>query len=178
MGRKASDEHVLWDAAERQRRQVELIATDRGGDVTYHGPGQLVGYPILDLSNHGGDLLVYLRTLEDSLISYLAELGIESGPVPGLTGVWTGGEKIAAIGVKNTSGIVSHGFALNLATDMAYFGGIIPCGLDDKATTSVQARLGSAPAAQAAATAYGQHFENAFGVALEWSTTGVIPVGT
>ena len=90
MGRKGTTEHLLWDAVERERREVDLVWSDRGGDATYHGPGQLVGYPILDLSRSGLDLIVYLRTLEESLIAFLAELGLVGAAVPGLTGVWVG----------------------------------------------------------------------------------------
>src|SRR4029077_12051010 len=132
LGRKGTADHVLWDEAERRRRGVQLLWSDRGGDATYHGPGQLVGYSILDLAGLDLDLLVYLRTLEQSLIDYLATLGIASGPLPGLTGVWVGDAKVAAIGVKSNGGVVSHGFDLNLTTDLDYFDGIVPCGLPDK----------------------------------------------
>jgi lipoyl(octanoyl) transferase len=162
MGRRAVMDHVLWDEAERRRRGVDLVWCDRGGDVTYHGPGQLVGYPILDLRRHGGDVLLYLRRLEDTLIQYLAGLGVEATRVPGYTGVWTDRGKVAAIGVKLTETVVSHGFALNLASDLDYFGGIVPCGIEDKAVTSVAALLGSAPPLEAAAATYANVFAEAF----------------
>jgi lipoate-protein ligase B len=118
MGRRATIEHVLWDEAERHRRKVEVVWSDRGGDVTYHGPGQLVGYPIIDLPALGTDILSYIRGLERSLIAYLAELGIASAPGgPGLTGVWSDGAKVAAIGVKLNQHVSNHGFALNLNAD-------------------------------------------------------------
>ena len=169
MGRKATSDHVLWDDGERERRKVELVWSDRGGDATYHGPGQLVGYPILDLGRHGLDLLVYLRSLEASLIAYLAELGIEGAAVPGLTGVWAGDEKVAAIGVKSNGGVVSHGFALNLTTDLGYFEGIIPCGIVDRKATSVERLTGRRVATAAGARAYAEHFAQAFAVDLDWT---------
>lgn len=163
MGKRAVPEHVLWNEAERARREVDMVWCDRGGDVTYHGPGQLVGYPILDLHRHGDDVLLYLRRLEDSLISYLAQLGIEAGRDPGLTGVWARGAKVAAIGVKLTRRVVSHGFALNLTTDLDYFGGIVPCGIEDRPVTSVQQLLGTSPSVEQAAEAYAAAFAGVFG---------------
>ena len=169
MGRKGTAEHLLWDEAQRERRQVDLVWSDRGGDATYHGPGQLVGYPILELTRHRLDLLVYLRTLEESLIAYLAELGLSSAAVPGLTGVWVDDAKVAAIGVKFNGGVVSHGFALNLTTDLDYFDGIVPCGIADKRATSVERLSGGAPDTATAAEEYGRHFARAFGVELEFT---------
>ena len=169
MGRKGLAEHVLWDDAERERRGVELVWSDRGGDATYHGPGQLVGYPIIDLAACDLDLLVYLRSLEASLISYLAELGIEGMAVPGLTGVWVGDAKVAAIGVKFNGGVVSHGFALNLVTDLGYFEGIVPCGIADKKATSVEALTGRRVGTEEAAHAYAPHLARALGLEFAWS---------
>jgi len=169
MGRKGTAEHLLWDEAERQRRAVDLVWSDRGGDATYHGPGQLVGYPIIDLARHGLDLLVYLRSLEGSLIAYLAELGLAGAAVPGLTGVWVGDAKVGAIGVKFNGGVVSHGFALNLTTDLEYFEGIVPCGIADKKATSVERLSGVRLTTEAAAHDYAEHFARAFGVELGWT---------
>jgi len=169
MGKAASPDHVLWDEAERARRGVEVIWSDRGGEATYHGPGQLVGYPILDLARLGLTIPGYIEKLERSLIEYLAEMGIESEPgEAGLTGVWAGGRKVAAIGIKLNRSVVSHGFALNLTTDLAYFGGIIPCGHADKEATSVQALIGRIVDTKAAASAYARHFAGVFGVELDW----------
>jgi lipoyl(octanoyl) transferase len=168
MGRKGTAEHLLWDEAERERRAVDLVWSDRGGDATYHGPGQLVGYPIIDLARHGLDLLVYLRSLEASLIAYLAELGLVGAAVPGLTGVWVGDAKVGAIGVKFNGGVVSHGFALNLTTELEYFEGIVPCGIADKKATSVERLNGARLATEAAAHGYAEHFARAFGVELDW----------
>jgi lipoyl(octanoyl) transferase len=169
MGRKGTADHLIWDEAERKRREVDLVWTDRGGDATYHGQGQLVAYPILDLNRHGLDLLVYLRTLEASLIAYLAELGLVGAAIPGLTGVWVGDAKVAAIGVKFNGGVVSHGLALNLTTDLDYFEGIIPCGIVDKKATSVEHLKGDGPPTEAAAHRYAAHFASAFAVELDWT---------
>ena len=176
LGRKGTADHVLWDTAERARRKVDLVWSDRGGDATYHGPGQLVGYPILDLGRRGLDLLVYLRTLESSLIAYLGELGIEGATVPGLTGVWVGDEKVAAIGVKSNGGVVSHGFALNLTTDLDYFEGIVPCGIADKRATSVERLTGRRTPTAVAARGYAEHFAQAFSVDLDWTEALADPV--
>ena len=169
MGRAASADHVLWDDGECARRHVDIIWSDRGGEATYHGPGQLVGYPIIDLARLGLTIPKYLEQLEQSLIDYMADLGIVSRPgEPGLTGVWTRGEKIAAIGIKLNRSIVSHGFALNLTTDLDYFEGIIPCGHADKRPTSVEAITNRRIDTETAARDYAAHFERAFGTSLEW----------
>ncbi len=171
MGKAAQPDHLLWDEAEQARREVDVIWSDRGGEATYHGPGQLVGYPILDLAHLGLSIPQYLEKLELSLIDYLHDLGIESQPgEPGLTGVWSGGEKIAAIGIKLNRSIVSHGFALNLTTDLDYFDGIIPCGHADKRPTSVEAIAGRKIEPAAAARAYAEHFSRVLGVVLEWDS--------
>ena len=167
LGRRAELGHVLWSEPERTRRGVDLVWVDRGGDVTYHGPGQLVGYPILDLDRHGGDLLTYLRRLEQSLIDYVARFGISAASVPGLTGVWVGDAKVAAIGVKLTGRVTSHGFALNLTTDLDYFTGIVPCGLEDKSVTSVERLKGVRISVADAALDYGGYFARSFEVELE-----------
>lgn len=169
MGKAAAPDHVLWNEAERERRQVEVIWSDRGGEATYHGPGQLVGYPILDLTRFDLTIPQYIAKLERSLIEFLGELGVDSEPgEPGLTGVWSGGEKVAAIGIKLNRSVVSHGFALNLTTDLHYFDGIIPCGHADKRPTSVEAITGRRIEVQAAARAYAGHFARCFGSNIEW----------
>jgi lipoyl(octanoyl) transferase len=171
MGKAASPDHLLWDAAERARRDVEVVWSDRGGEATYHGPGQLVGYPILDLARLGLTIPQYLDKLEKSLIDYLQELGIESQPgEPGLTGVWSRGEKLAAIGIKLNRPIVSHGFALNLTTDLGYFDGIVPCGHVDKRPTSAEAITGHKVETEVAARAYAKHFARVFDTALVWAS--------
>ena len=146
LGSSSDGNHVLLDASERSLLGIELHETGRGGDVTYHGPGQLVGYPILDLKPDRKDLHAYVRDLEEGLIRGLAELGIEGGRKEGLTGVWVGDEKLAAIGVRVSSGwITSHGFALNVATDLGFFDAIVPCGIRDYGVTSIGRLLGGAP---------------------------------
>jgi lipoyl(octanoyl) transferase len=169
LGKAAAPDHVLWDETERKRRDVEVIWSDRGGEATYHGPGQLVGYPILDLARLEITIPHYIETLERSLIEYLRDLGVESEPgEPGLTGVWSGGEKVAAIGIKLNRSVVSHGFALNLTTDLGYFDGIIPCGHADKRPTSVESITGRQIDVRAAALEYAQHFARSFDLHLEW----------
>ncbi|MDP8989474.1 MAG: lipoyl(octanoyl) transferase LipB [Acidobacteriota bacterium] len=138
MGRNGHDENLLARPELLERAGVEFHRTDRGGDVTYHGPGQIVGYPILDLREWKRDVLAYVRALEQVLIDALAEFGIAAGREAGATGVWTGQGKIAAIGVHISRWVTSHGFALNHDTDLSYFGYIVPCGLT-KPVTSMQA---------------------------------------
>ncbi|MFL5403046.1 MAG: lipoyl(octanoyl) transferase LipB [Gemmatimonadales bacterium] len=133
--------------AELGRRGVEVFEVERGGDVTFHGPGQLVGYPILDLRQHRQDLHWYLRRLEQGLIGALDLLGIAAGTNPGLTGVWTNGRKIASIGIHVKQWVTFHGFALNLTTDLDYFDLIVPCGIRDVIMTSVAQELGRTDAA-------------------------------
>ncbi len=143
LGSASDGSHVLLDEGERRLMGIELFETGRGGDVTYHGPGQLVGYPILDLKPDRKDLHRYIRDLEEGLIRALAGFGIEAGRVDGLTGVWVDDEKVAAIGVRVSSGwITSHGFALNVNTDLSFFGAIVPCGIRDHGVTSMEALLG------------------------------------
>jgi lipoyl(octanoyl) transferase len=169
MGKSASPEDLLWDEEERRRRQVEVVWSDRGGEATYHGPGQLVGYPVLDLQHLGLTIPQYLEGLEASLIGYLRELGIEAEPgKPGLTGVWRGDQKLAAIGIKLNRSVVSHGFALNLTTDLGYFDGIVPCGHAELRPTSAQALTGRNVATREAAEAYSRHFQAVFGVEVAW----------
>ncbi len=123
-------------------RGVEVFEVERGGDVTFHGPGQLVGYPIFDLTRHRQDLHWYLRAVEEALIEALGSLGLEAGRREGLTGVWTGGRKIASIGIHVKQWVTFHGFALNVATDLDAFDLIVPCGIDGVTMTSVRRELG------------------------------------
>lgn len=170
MGKAASAEHLLWDVDERSRRNVDVIWSDRGGEATYHGPGQLVGYPILDLTHFELTIPQYLERLEQSLIGYLDELGVASEPGgPGLTGVWSNGEKLAAIGIKLNRSIVSHGFALNLTTDLDYFDGIIPCGHAEKRPTSVARLTDRRIDTDTAGHQYARHFERLFSTRLTWA---------
>jgi lipoyl(octanoyl) transferase len=146
LGRSADPRHVLVDEPTLARRGIELHVTGRGGDVTYHGPGQLVGYPIVRLAGAERDAHRYLRALEQGLIRTAESYGVAAERVPGLTGVWVGRNKLAAVGVRfNVGWITSHGFALNVSTDLAGFGCIVPCGISDRGVTSLAALLGSAP---------------------------------
>ena len=142
IGKSGDENHLLAGPDELRADGVDLFAVDRGGDITYHGPGQLVGYPILDLNGYTPDIHQYLRNLEEVLIRTLAPFGIRAGREEGMTGVWAGGEKIAAIGVKVSRWVTMHGFALNVCTDLAKFGRIIPCGIFHKGVTSMEKLLG------------------------------------
>ena len=144
LGVKARDDrtHVLASPDELSRQGVELFETGRGGDVTFHGPGQLVGYPIVDLNPDRRDVHRYVRDLEEVLIQVAASFGISAGRQAGLTGVWVGNEKLAAIGVRIARWVTSHGFALNVATDLRHFDLIVPCGIRDKGVTSLERLLG------------------------------------
>lgn len=136
-GSSAKDEHILLSEEERERRGIEVFEAGRGGDVTYHGPGQIVGYPILWLEGTRRDAHRYLRDLEEVILRALGDLGLPASRRPRYTGVWVNGEKIAAIGVRLTRWITSHGFALNVDPDLTYFDTIVPCGIADRGVTSI-----------------------------------------
>ncbi len=167
LGTSASAEHLLLDDAQRGLLGIECFETGRGGDVTYHGPGQLVGYPIIDLKPDRRDLHRYVRDLEETLMRTLAHFDIRAQRVSGYTGVWVGNEKIAAIGVRVSSGwITSHGFALNVDTDLRYFDAIVPCGISDRGVTSIARRTGVAPDITTVAAVVAQEFAAVFERAL------------
>jgi lipoyl(octanoyl) transferase len=142
IGKGGDKDHLLATGNELRENGVDFFQIDRGGDVTYHGPGQVVGYPIIDLNNYVPDLHKYLRSLEEVIIIALKKFGIEGTREEGLTGVWVNGNKIAAIGVKVSRWITMHGFALNVNTDLSKFDRIIPCGIFHKGVTSMQSILG------------------------------------
>jgi lipoyl(octanoyl) transferase len=142
LGRSADRKNLLVNEAQLQTRGVELYATDRGGDITFHGPGQLVGYPILALGQGERDVRAYMRKLEESLMRLLKGFGIQSERNAGYTGVWTAQGKIAAMGVHISRWITRHGFALNVNTDLTFFDMIVPCGISGKAVTSMQKLTG------------------------------------
>ena len=144
IGRSGTRDHVFLNEEEMAARGITCLDVDRGGDVTYHGPGQLVGYPILDLGPTP-DVGLYLRNLEGCLIDVLADFGITAGRLSGYTGVWIGNRKIAAIGIKVSQGVTTHGFALNVSTDLSLFTHILACGIPDKGVTSMRLELGAAP---------------------------------
>ena len=163
LGSSSDPAHVLVDDAERERLGIELYETGRGGDVTYHGPGQLVAYPILDLKPDRRDVHAYLRDLEAVLIRVATSFGVQAERSEGATGVWTETGKLAAIGVRVSSGwITSHGVALNVRSDLTYFRTIVPCGIRDREVTSLERELGTAPALEAVAESVVRHFAEVF----------------
>jgi len=142
IGRRGTTDHLLVGPDVLRAAGASVYRVDRGGDITYHGPGQLVGYPIVDLKPDRCDVHRYVRDLEDVLIRTAASYGVDAGRVDGLTGVWVGRDKLAAIGVRISRWITSHGFALNVTTDLAYFDLIVPCGIADRGVTSLARLLG------------------------------------
>ena len=175
LGKRADRSNVLLDDAELARRGIEVVAVDRGGDVTYHGPGQLVGYPILRLAGTRA-VVDYVRSLEEILVRTLAGFGVTGERSPGYTGVSVADEKVAAIGVRVTSGgVTSHGFALNVTTDLADFAGIVPCGISDRGVCSL-ASLGVATTVDAVATAVEQAAAEVLGATLEVADPDLVAV--
>jgi lipoyl(octanoyl) transferase len=142
LGRNARPEHVLLAQEELRLRGIDLHETGRGGDVTYHGPGQVVGYPILDLSPDRRDVHRYVRDLEEVMMRVCADYGVAASRLAGLTGVWVGEAKIGAIGVRIARWVTSHGFAFNVATDLGPFALIVPCGIRERGVTSLERLLG------------------------------------
>jgi lipoyl(octanoyl) transferase len=164
LGRNARQENILASPEWLASRGAQVFHTDRGGDVTYHGPGQLVGYPILDLTQHRRDISWYMRSLEEVFIHTARDWGIEAGRSPGAAGVWVGNDKLAAMGVHLSRWVTSHGFALNVNTDLRYFEWIVPCGLRDKGVTSLAKLLGRAVEMEEVAVRVMEHFGEVFGV--------------
>ncbi len=142
LGKVAEKENLISSDTQLKELGVSVYVIDRGGDITYHGPGQIVGYPIIKLSNWKEDTHQYLRALEEVIIQTCAEYGLKTERNPKYTGVWIGEKKIAAIGIKVSRWVTMHGFAFNVNADLSYFGGIIPCGIKDKDVTSLQQELG------------------------------------
>jgi lipoate-protein ligase B len=163
LGRSSKGKHLLASAEFLATKGVELFEVERGGDVTFHGPGQLVGYPIIDLRRHKQDLHWYLRQLEHALIQALGMYGIPGERSTGFTGVWTKGRKIASIGVHARDWVTWHGFALNVTTDLSYFDLIVPCGISGVEMTSMARELGTAPGAEDVM----QKVTSAFGTAFD-----------
>ncbi len=154
--------HILATPARLAELGVEVFETGRGGDVTYHGPGQMVGYPILDLKPDRCDVHKYVRDIEEVIIRSCADYGIRAGRISGLTGVWVGHEKIAAIGIRISRWITSHGFAFNLATNLDYFRLIVPCGISDRGVTSLERLLGRPVAFEEVEDRLVRHFCDVF----------------
>jgi len=163
LGKGGDENHLLASDVELQEKGVDVHRIDRGGDITYHGPGQVVGYPILDLRSYGTDIHLYLRNLEETIIRVLGDFGIEGAREEGMTGVWVKGEKIAAIGVKVSRWVTMHGFALNVNTDLSMFHRIIPCGIFHKGVTSMQILLGHSVPLALVHESLTRHFGGVFG---------------
>jgi lipoyl(octanoyl) transferase len=173
MGRNGRRENMLASEELLARAGVQFHVTDRGGDVTYHGPGQIVGYPILDLREWKRDVVAYVRGIEQAIIDALAGFGIQAGRIPGLTGVWVEEAKIAAIGVHISRWVTSHGFALNVDTDLSYFQYIVPCGLSKPVTSMRQlgSRASRAEVVRALISGFGRQFE------MEMIEAAPVPAG-
>lgn len=175
LGKSGKPENVLLNEVERQQKDIEYFHINRGGDITFHGPGQLVGYPVLDLEKFKTDLGWYLRSLEEVIILTLNEYGLAGDRSAGETGVWldpgTKGKerKICAMGIKCSRWITMHGFALNVNTDLTYFGGIVPCGIQDKKVTSLQQELGQAVSMEEVKIKMKNNFEKVFACHLALS---------
>jgi lipoyl(octanoyl) transferase len=164
LGRNARQENMLVSAEFLAARGAQVFPTDRGGDVTYHGPGQLVGYPILDLTQHRRDISWYMRSLEEVFIRVAGDYGIEAGRRPGAAGVWIGNDKLVAMGVHLSRWVTSHGFAFNVNTALRYFEWIVPCGLRGKGVTSLAKLLGSEVDMEAVAERVVEQFGVVFAV--------------
>ncbi|MGK6352074.1 lipoyl(octanoyl) transferase LipB [Parapedobacter sp. DT-150] len=171
LGKSGNAENLLLDEDGLSEKQAAFYNINRGGDITYHGPGQIVGYPILDLDNFFTDIHRYLRTLEEAVIRTLGDYGIAAGRYPGYTGVWLDADnararKICALGVRASRWVTMHGFAFNVNTDLAYFGNIIPCNIDDKGVTSMQRELGAPQDIAAVKTRLKGHIADLFGMEM------------
>lgn len=163
LGKGGTPAHLLGTPAELARQGIEFVETDRGGDITFHGPGQIVGYAIVDLAPRGRDLHLYLRDLEEVVIRALADSGIAGGRAPGMTGVWVDDAKVAAIGVRVSRWVTHHGFALNVDTDLSHFDLIVPCGITDRRVTSMAEILGGPVDRAAVEEDLAEAFEAVFG---------------
>ena len=170
LGRRGKESDVTATAERLRELGVEVHRVDRGGQATYHGPGQLVGYPIISVRRWGGGPLKYVQALEQVLIATLAELGIDAQSEDRPIGVWVGDAKIAAIGVRISRGVAMHGFALNVCPDLSYFGGLVPCGVPDGGVTSISNVLSKNVEVQEVAPALVQHFGVALGLSMEIGT--------
>lgn len=172
LGKSGKISNLLWTEEERKQRNIEFFHINRGGDITFHGPGQVVGYPIVDLEKMKPDLGWYLRSLEEVIILTLADYGISGGRSKGETGVWLDADvpgkerKICALGIKCSRWITMHGFAFNVNTDIQYFDGIVPCGIENKQVTSLQKELAAVISLAEVKELLKKHFEQVFGCKL------------
>lgn len=173
IGRTGDDNHLLAGEDELRQRGITVVHNDRGGDITYHGPGQLVGYPILDLHGFSLDLHRYLRDLEEVIIRMLSSYGVKGERIEGYTGVWVGGEKICAMGIKSSRWITMHGFALNVNLALAPFDRIIPCGIFERGVTTLQHHVGCPVSLDEVA----ERIVESFGKVFERTMNGIPPPG-
>jgi len=172
LGKSGLPENLLLDEKGLEEKQATYYKINRGGDITYHGPGQIVGYPILDLDNFFTDIHLYLRTLEEAVILTLKDYGVEAGRYPGYTGVWLDADnekarKICAMGVRCSRWVTMHGFAFNVNTDLDYFKNIVPCGIDDKDVTSLKRELGRELDMEEVKTVLRGHIADLFSMKLD-----------
>lgn len=171
LGKSGNEENLLLSKSELQIRGIDFYKINRGGDITYHGPGQITGYPLFDLEQFFTDIHKYMRYLEEIMIRTCADYGISAGRVPGLTGVWVrhqspDAEKICALGVHMSRWITMHGFGLNVNTDLSHFGLIVPCGIQDKGVTSLKKELGREIPIDEVKDVVLRHFTNQFGLEI------------
>jgi lipoyl(octanoyl) transferase len=169
LGRNAHRENVVASEGTLAEMGIAVAECGRGGDVTYHGPGQLVGYPIVNLAPDRKDVGKYVRGLEEAIILTLSEYDIEAGRIPGLTGVWVEGNKVAAIGVRIARWVTSHGFALNVTPNLDHFATIVPCGIRSHGVTSMERLVPAAPPLAEVAERFAPHFAAMLGRELRWS---------
>ncbi len=167
LGVRGKQDNLLLSIDAFRARGADVVHTDRGGDVTFHGPGQIVGYPIINLRARDMGPATYVRSIEQMIIDALAQFGVDADRVDGRPGVWTRGAKIAAIGVRVSRGVTTHGFALNVSTDLSYFDHIIPCGITDATVTSMQRLLGAAPDMRDVEDALSSAFARLFDVVID-----------
>lgn len=167
LGRNAQRANLLISHERMAQLGAELFETDRGGDITYHGPGQLVGYPIFDLTSHRRDIAWFMRSLEEVFLRVAKDYGIDAGRVAGAPGVWIGNEKLVALGVHISRWVTSHGFAFNVSPDLGYFDHIVPCGLKDKGVTSLARLIGREVSMDEAIERTIDHVGRVFGFRIE-----------
>ena len=175
LGRRGRDSDILVSPAELLQLGVQVQHVDRGGEVTYHGPGQLVGYPIINLRAWGGGPLNYVRALEEVIVATLSDFGIHAGGDERPTGVWVGDSKIAAIGVKVSRGVTTHGFALNVDPDLTFFEHIVPCGMPEARVTSMSLERPEATDVESVTPVLADHFGRVFGWGVEWAQLDDLP---
>lgn len=178
LGRSSKEKNLISSPAILESKGVELFEVERGGDVTFHGPGQLVGYPIIDLKRHKVDLHWYLRSVEETLIKTIGEYGIPGERSTGYTGVWTNGRKIASIGVHARDWVTWHGFALNVTTDLSYFDFIVPCGIAGVQMTSIAKETGLSPTLDLVSSHVSRHFATLFDLVAREHAFARLPVAT